>query len=63
MGDSELPHATEKKNPNIQEYYALLHNEIATGFVIDFLESLHLDNVKTALEAVMTVGYSVDCDV
>ena len=63
MGDSELPHATEKKNTNIQEYYALLHNEIATGFVIDFLESLHLDNVKTALEAVMNVGYSVDCDV
>ena len=47
----------------MQEYYALLHNEIATGFVIDFLESLHLDNVKTALEAVMNVGYSVDCDV
>ena len=61
MGDSELPHATEKKNPNIQEYYALLHNEIATGFVIDFLESLH--HVKTALEAVMNVGDSVDCDV
>lgn len=61
MCDPELPHATEKKNPDMREYYALLHNEIATGFVIDFLESLHLDNVKTVLETAMNVGHLVDC--
>lgn len=43
----------------MREYYALLHNEIATGFVIDFLESLHLDDVKMALEAAMNVSHSI----
>lgn len=57
MHDPELPRTTEKKNPDMREYYALLHNEIATGFVIDFLESLHLDNVKLALEAAMNVRH------
>ena len=44
----------------MQQYYTLTHNEIATGFVIDFLEALHLDEVKLALESAMNVGYPLD---